>query len=129
MNTNRQQREQQSIDNKAQHAVEKAHSLQLATAYGLKFVHVRGCGAYGGPSSKAGITVAYSHALPQYGKSNVIRVGIAQTHPNDCYCKTTGRYLAAMRFVQGDTMIVRVPKNIPTAEVLRRMFRLLIEVQ
>lgn len=103
--------------------VEREHNL--ARKHKLRYVHVRRMAGYVGvdtyaPVPKGGVTVAYQ--LPARKGSRTITASCALVHDNDCYCKRTGRYFAACKFDKGEHIQLRVPRNMPPSEFLKRMF-------
>jgi hypothetical protein len=110
-------------DERAEHlrrlADRKAQTQRLTAKHKLRFVHVRHRDDNLDKTPHAGATIAYSFPSPT---GDLIRVGVALCHKNDRYCRADGRFNAALHFDMGDTVLIRVPKNMVPSDLIQRMF-------
>lgn len=94
----------------------------LVDAHGLRFVHVRSDPDWNISNHKGGVTVAYTKR-----GHRTIDVACALVHEKDSYNKSIGRFVAAKNYERGDTITLRVPKNMPTAAFIKTMFGTMVE--
>ena len=121
------QRKTQKERTKREKRALKLAAKTLTTYYKLKFVHLRasrhmaslpaGYDERSLVNPKGGCTLAWTH------ENRGVRVSCAYVHKKDHYNKLTGRLVAARRFHNGESILIRVPKNTVTvARVLHDMF-------
>ena len=101
-----------------------AEADALIALYHLKIVHVRKVDDDGDTHSKGGATVVYHK---HNKKDRIIVLSVALVNDVDCYCKLQGRLVAAYKFHQSDRITLRVPKNMPVAQFVKRTFYWMVQ--
>lgn len=105
---------------KARQQARNKMTHDIVDANHLRFVHVRNINREWAPLPKGGITVAYQ--LPKHKGDRLVKVSCSIVHDNDSYCKAEGRYQVARKFIAGEAISVRVPKNMSVPLFVKRMF-------
>lgn len=82
----------------------KQVGANLVKEHGLSILHM----PYAPEMDTGGYTVAYRPTMPG---GRVFDVAVAVQNPKDQYVRDSGRALAAIRFAEGQTIQMRLPKN------------------
>jgi hypothetical protein len=112
---------ERSHERKMERAAMKAFVAD-AQADGVQFVEIHpqtGHLSDRKPTRRGSMTIAF---LPH--RRNLVEISTAICHPNDTFCKLTGRYVAADGMSEGRTIMLRKPSYItmPTKAWLKTVF-------
>jgi hypothetical protein len=86
--------------------------IKACQAAGVLFVEVHPTIGVIDPNEKR--TVRHGHMTIAYhpDRRNVVQIATALCHPNDNFCKVTGRFTAAMALAEGRSISLRKPSYI-----------------